>query len=338
MQSSLIDLTSLPNKAPDFDLMELFEAGVHFGHQVDKWNPKMAPYIFTEKGKVHIFNLEKTVEQLKVAYNVAYQLGATGKTLVVVGTKKQARDLVETICAENNVLYIASRWLGGILTNWEQVKRSLRRMLDIEEGLKTGKFDKYTKYERLQMEKEMGRLERFFVGIRELKGMPDALFIIDLRKEKNAIKESTSVGLFTIGLVDTNADPTSVDVVIPGNDDGVKSIELILKTVVAGYKAGMTAEGKVAAPAGSPEKTVEKPAAPVAEKPVAKVVEKAVEAKVTKPAEKPKAEKAVPVAVAKKPTAKVATKPAVKVAEKTPAKTAAKPAVKPAKKAAGKAK
>lgn len=238
MNSALFDLNALPDKAPDYDLTELFEAGCHFGHQVEKWNPKMKKYIFTQKGGVHIFDLEKTAAQLKLAYNAAYALGKNGKTLVVVGTKRQARETVAKTCSENGVPYIASRWLGGLMTNWDQVKKSLSRMTEIENGLQSGKFDRYTKYERLQLEKEQGRLERFFNGIRDLKQLPDALFIIDVRKEKNVINEANSMGVFTIGLVDSNSDPTKVDLPIPANDDGQKSLELIINTLVAGYTAG----------------------------------------------------------------------------------------------------
>lgn len=238
MNPSLLDLSALPEKAPEYDLTELFEAGCHFGHQVEKWNPKMKKFIFTQKGGVHIFDLEKTAAQLKLAYNAAFTLGKTGKTLIVVGTKRQARDTVTSYCTENNMMYIASRWLGGLMTNWEQVKKSLARMTEIENGLKSGKFDRYTKYERLQLEKEQGRLERFFNGIRDLKAIPDALFIIDIKKEKNVINEANSVGVFTIGLVDSNSDPTKVDLPIPANDDGQKSLELIIKAVVDGYVAG----------------------------------------------------------------------------------------------------
>lgn len=238
MNPALFDLSALPDKAPEYDLTELFEAGCHFGHQVEKWNPKMKKFIFTQKGGVHIFDLEQTAAQLKTAYNAAYALGKNGKNLIVVGTKRQARDTVTTTCTENGVMYIASRWLGGLMTNWDQVKKSLTRMTEIENGLKNGKFDHYTKYERLQLEKEQGRLERFFNGIRELKQMPDALFIIDVRKEKNVINEANSMGVFTIGLVDSNSDPTKVDLAIPANDDGQKSLELIIKAVVDGYVAG----------------------------------------------------------------------------------------------------
>lgn len=238
MNPSLLNLSALPDKAPTFEIADLFEAGCHFGHQVDRWNPKMKRFIFGEKGKVHIFDLEKTATQLTLAYNAAFELGKQGKTMIVVGTKRQCREMVAETAKANGVMYISSRWLGGLLTNWEQVKKSLRRMLDIEDGLKTGKYDKYTKYERVQLEKEQGRLERFFDGIREMKSIPDALFIVDTKREKNAIKEANTNHVFTIGLVDSNANPNEVDIAIPANDDGQKSVELIVKAVIGGYVAG----------------------------------------------------------------------------------------------------
>ncbi len=137
MNTTLLDLNSLPNKAPTFDLVELFEAGCHFGHQVDKWNPKMKRFIYGEKGKVHIFDLEKTASQLTLAYNAAYELGRLGKTLIVVATKRPFREMIVNECETNGVMCISSRWLGGLLTNWEQVKKSLKRMLEIERGLET---------------------------------------------------------------------------------------------------------------------------------------------------------------------------------------------------------
>lgn len=234
----MLDITNLPQKSPDYDLAELLEAGMHFGHQSAKWHPKMKDYIYMEKDGVHIFDLAQTAAALKQAYNAAYALGKSGKSLVIVGTKRQAKESVEEIAAEAKVPYINSRWLGGLLTNWEQVNKSLKKMLKIEQGLKEGAYDNYTKYERLQLEKEGGKLERFFDGIRSLKGKPDALFIIDPNREKNAVKEAENTGVFTIGLVDSNCDPDSVQLVIPSNDDGRRAIEYALKVVVAGYNAG----------------------------------------------------------------------------------------------------
>lgn len=237
----MTDTTNIQDHAPEFELQALLEAGCHFGHQASKWHPKMKPYIYMEKDGVHIFDLEQTAAQLKAAYNVAYDLGKSGKTLVIVGTKKQARESILDISQTHKVPYIVSRWLGGLLTNWDQVQKSLKRMIQIEEGLKTDKFKNYTKYERLQLEKEMSRLKRFFEGIRELKNKPDALFVIDLNKEKNAVTEAAATGVFTMGVVDSNANPDAVDLVIPSNDDGKAAVHYVISQVVAGYSAGKSA-------------------------------------------------------------------------------------------------
>ncbi|MBP9820451.1 30S ribosomal protein S2 [Candidatus Woesebacteria bacterium] len=229
-------------QAPEFDLRELLEAGCHFGHQKSKWNPHMAEWIYMEKDGVHIFDLEKTASQLQIAYTYAYELGKAGKSLVVVGTKKQAREVVREAAKASGVMYITSRWLGGLLTNWDQVKRSLERMLELEKGLKTGAYDGFTKYERTQLEKEEARLARFFEGIRDLKQKPDYLFIIDPKREKIALKEAVSEHVPVIAMVDSNTDPTDVTVPIPANDDALKSIEYIVTAVTKGYAAGKQAK------------------------------------------------------------------------------------------------
>lgn len=234
----MLDTSKLPNKAPEYDLRELLEAGCHFGHQVAKWHPHMKKYIYMEKDGVHIFDLAQTAAQLQEAYNAAYELGKTGKTMIIVGTKRQAREIIEEQAGAQKIPYITSRWLGGMLTNWDQVKKSLKRMLFIEDGLKTDKFKGYTKYERNQLEKELTRLKRFFEGIRDLNSMPDALFIVDVNKEDNAVKEAENMDVFTMGIVDSNSNPDSVNVVIPANDDGRKSLEYIITAVTQGYAAG----------------------------------------------------------------------------------------------------
>ncbi len=238
----MIDLTNLPSQAPEFDLSELLEAGAHFGHQSQKWHPAMKEYIYMEKDGVHIFDLAKTASQLTVAYNYAYSLGQTGKALVFVGTKRQAREIIKLAAEDAGCLYITSRWLGGLLTNWEQVYKSLKRMLQIEEGLQSGAFNGYTKFERVQLEKEQNRLERFFSGIKTLKQRPDALFIVDPGREKNAVKESMTMGVPLMGMVDSNTDPRPLDIAIPANDDALSSIKLVVEAVAAGYKAGKAAK------------------------------------------------------------------------------------------------
>ncbi len=240
----MIDFVSLPQKAPEYDLRELLEAGAHFGHQAKRWHPKMAKWIFSEKDGVHIFDLAKTAAQLQVAYNYAFDLGQKGKTLIIVGTKKQAREVIKEEAAAAQLMTITSRWLGGLLTNWEQVSKSLRRMLDIERGLKEGKFDKYTKRERVLLDKERQRLERFFGGIRELKGKPDALFIVDPGREKVAVFEAERTGLPMMAIVDSNTNPEAIDIPIPANDDAVRSITYIIKAVIAGYLAGKSVATK----------------------------------------------------------------------------------------------
>ncbi|MBP7768728.1 30S ribosomal protein S2 [Candidatus Woesebacteria bacterium] len=234
----MVDTAQLENKAPEFSLEELLEAGSHFGHQVAKWHPRMKQYIYMEKDGVHIFDLEKTAAGLTTAYNIAFDLGKNGKTLVFVGTKRQAREVIETACAPAHIPFITSRWLGGLLTNWDQIRRSLKRMLTIEEGLKTDKFKGYTKFERNQLEKELIRLKRFFEGIRGLTQKPDALFLVDINREKIAVREASNVGTTTMALVDSNSNPDLVDVVIPANDDGKRSIEYVVNAIVAGYTAG----------------------------------------------------------------------------------------------------
>lgn len=234
----MVDVSSLPDKAPQFDLLALLEAGAHFGHQKAKWCPRMAPYIYMEKDGVHIFDLEKTAAQLRIAYNFAYNLGKQGKSLVMVGTKRQAQDVVREVGSAHDIMYVASRWLGGLLTNWDQVRLSIKRMNELEKGLKSDAYKGYTKYEKVQLEKEMNRLNRFFGGIKQLQGKPDCLFVIDSRREKNAVKEANSIGVPVIALIDSNSDPDLVDIPIPANDDAVKSIQLIVEAVVAGYTAG----------------------------------------------------------------------------------------------------
>lgn len=234
----MIDLTQLPDKAPEYDLRDLLEAGCHFGHQTKKWHPQMAPYIYMEKDGVHIFDLAKTAAQLRLAYNYAYHLGTQGKTLVIVGTKRQARELVKQAAQESGALYLISRWLGGLLTNWEQVSKSLAKMVKLEAGLKAGDYDNYTKYERLKLEKEVGKLQRFFDGVRGLKTVPDALFVIDPVREVNAIREAAMVGVPVIALADSNADPRELTIAIPANDDAMGSIKFIVDEIAKGYKAG----------------------------------------------------------------------------------------------------
>jgi small subunit ribosomal protein S2 len=235
------NMSDLPQVAPEYDLAALLEAGAHFGHQTRRWHPAMKEYIYMSKDDVHIFDLAKTAAQLQVAYNYAYNLGKTNKTLLMVGTKRQARDVIKAAAEDSGAMYITSRWLGGLLTNWEQVYKSLKRMIEIENGLANDAYKGYTKFERVQLEKEQGRLMRFFSGIKNLKTRPDAIFIVDPGKEDNVVKEAITMAVPVVALVDSNTDPRPVDIVIPANDDAVSSIEFIVKAVAEGYKAGRAA-------------------------------------------------------------------------------------------------
>ena len=240
----MIDLTKVPDKSPDFDLGDLFEAGMHFGHPKRKWHPKMKPWIYMEKNGVHIFDLEKTASQLKLAYNLVYDLARQGKKVVMVGTKRQTKAVIEAEVATSGLLYITSRWLGGFLTNWNQVENSLKRMLKIESNLETGAYKGRTKYEIVQIEKELSRLKRFFDGLRGLKSIPDCLIIIDPTRENNAIKEARMLNVPVIALIDSNSNPDLVDLPVPGNDDAVKSIEIFVKTMALAYDEGRNSEKK----------------------------------------------------------------------------------------------
>lgn len=235
---SKIDTSKLPDKAPDYDLKNLLDVGAHFGHQKNKWNPAMEDYIYTQKDGVHIFDLAKTAEQLKKAYNYAYKLGKKNKTIIFVGTKRQAREAVRDVAEDSGAMYITSRWLGGFLTNWTQVSKSLRRMLKIEADLKEDAYEGYTKYEVSQIKKELTRLRRFFEGVRDLKQKPDALFIVDPEREDIAVKEAVIMDVPVIALIDSNGNPDKVDLPIPANDDAVKSVEFFVKQIGEAYSKG----------------------------------------------------------------------------------------------------
>lgn len=222
----------------EVDLKALLEAGVHFGHQAQRWNPKMRQYIYAEKDGVHIFDLIKTAAKLEEAMAFARKLGRDGKTLVFVGTKRQAQDIVREKAEAAGAMYIVNRWLGGLLTNWEQVGKSVRRMNHIRNGLEKGEFAHYTKFERNEMQKEADRLTRFFGGVADLKTLPDALFLVDVTEEKVAIKEAKLTDVPVIALVDSNGNPEAANYVIPGNDDAVSSITLLVEMIANAYAEG----------------------------------------------------------------------------------------------------
>ena len=320
-----LDFSKLPKNAPEYDLMTLLEAGCHFGHQKAKRHPRMDEYIYAEKDGVHIFDLAITARQLELAYNFVYDQASKGKTMVMVGTKRQAKELIEKAATDCGSNFITSRWLGGFLTNWNQVKRSLKKMLDIEAGLKSGKFDGYTKFEKVQLDKEKNKLARFFVGLRDLKKSPDFLFVVDIKREKNAISEAKNMGIPIVAIVDTNSDPEGIDIVIPANDDALRSLSFLITEIATAYSEGKKAAGKVApkAATAAPVATNQVSAKPVAQTTPTVAATPEVKEAAKSAASKAKTTKAVKAPV-KKTTAKVVSKKKSAKTEEKATKKAAK--------------
>ena len=226
---------------PEFNLQEMLELGCHFGHKASKWHPKMTEYIYAEKDGVHLFDLPKVSELLAEACKYVYNLARDGKTMILVGTKKQARDVIKEAAMDASCFYINARWMGGMLTNWPQVSKSIKRMEEIREGLMTDKYKGYTKYERVQLEKEQAKLERFFGGLKGLKSKPDCIFVVDPKKEHIVVEEANNVNVPVIALIDSDSDPRPVQFVLPGNDDALKSIKFFVDQISAAFKAGKAA-------------------------------------------------------------------------------------------------
>lgn len=213
-------------------MKELLEAGVHFGHQTKKWNPKMKEYIFGERNGIYIIDLKKTLAMFKNACGFATELAAHGRTLLFVGTKRQAKDIVAEEASRAAGFYVNQRWLGGLLTNFSTVQRSIERLKELEEMKRDGRWEEvFTKKEQTRMEKEKRKLEKNLSGIRELTARPDALFVIDSKKESIAISEARRLGIPVVAVVDTNCDPEEVDYPIPGNDDAIRAIKLFASKV-----------------------------------------------------------------------------------------------------------
>jgi small subunit ribosomal protein S2 len=208
-------------------MKQLLEAGVHFGHQTRRWNPKMARYIFTERNGIYIIDLQKTVKKVEEAYRFVRDIAADGGKVLFVGTKKQAQDSVRDEAIRCGMYFINQRWLGGTLTNFETIKKRIVRLKQLEKMKEDGTFEVLPKKEVILLNKEMDRLEKFLGGIKDMKGVPDALFVIDPRKERIAIAEAKKLNIPIIAIVDTNCDPDEIDVVIPGNDDAIRAVKLL---------------------------------------------------------------------------------------------------------------
>src|SRR3989344_1137253 len=226
-------------------LEELLEAGVHFGHQSRRWNPKIAPYLYKEQNKIHIFDLIKTHQKLSQACEFLYNLASEGKSVIFVGTKKQASQIVKVEAQKSGAFYLTERWIGGFLTNFDHVRNKMTRLKKIEQGLAPGgQFESYTKKERLELERESQKLEREVGGVFAMEKVPDCLFVVDIKRESTAISEARKVGMIIVGMVDSNCDPNLVDYPIPANDDASGSVEIITKAVGSAVEAGYKKNGE----------------------------------------------------------------------------------------------
>ncbi|NLY70408.1 MAG: 30S ribosomal protein S2 [Clostridiales bacterium] len=208
-------------------MKQLLEAGVHFGHQTRRWNPKMAPYIFTERNGIYIIDLQKTVRKFEEAYNFIREVAAEGKPILFVGTKKQAQAAIAEEAKRCGMFYVNERWLGGMLTNYKTISQRIDRLNEIRNMETDGTFDALTKKEVLKLKAEADRLEKYLGGIKDMDGLPGAVFVVDPKKEKIAVKEARILGIPIVGIVDTNCDPDDVDYIIPANDDAIRAIKLI---------------------------------------------------------------------------------------------------------------
>ena len=209
-------------------MKQLLEAGVHFGHQTRRWNPKMAPYIYTERNGIHIIDLQKSVGMVDAAFNAISEVANAGGTILFVGTKKQAQDAVKSEAERCGMFYINERWLGGMLTNFKTIQSRIDRLKTIERMSTDGTFDVLPKKEVIELRKEWSKLEKNLGGIKEMKKIPDAIFVVDPKKEKICIQEAHTLGITLIGIADTNCDPEELDYVIPGNDDAIRAVKLIV--------------------------------------------------------------------------------------------------------------
>ncbi len=234
-------------------MKQLLEAGVHFGHQTRRWNPKMAPYIFTERNGIYIIDLQKTVRKLEEAYMFVRELSAEGKEVLFVGTKKQAQDSIREEAVRAGAHFVNARWLGGMLTNFRTIRGRIARLSQLKAMEEDGTFDLLPKKEVVKLNHEIEKLEKFLGGIKEMKKLPGALFIVDPRKEKIAVSEAKKLGIPVVAIVDTNCNPDEVDYVIPGNDDAIRAVKLIASCMADAIIEGRQGEQTVAEEAPAEE-------------------------------------------------------------------------------------
>ena len=240
-------------------MKQLLEAGVHFGHQTRRWNPKMAQYIFTERNGIYIIDLQKTVKKLEEAYYFVRDLAAEGESILFVGTKKQAQEAIKDEASRVGMYYVNARWLGGMLTNFKTMRQRVARLNQLHKMQEDGTFDMLPKKEVAGHQLEIEKLERYLGGVKDMTKLPGALFIVDPRKERNAIMEAKKLGIPIVAIVDTNCDPDEIDYVIPGNDDAIRAIKLISQTMANAVTEGRQGEevtlDETAAPAEETENT-----------------------------------------------------------------------------------
>ena len=220
-------------------MRELLDSGVHFGHQTRRWNPKMKRYIFTERNGIYIIDIQQSLALIDAAYEFIKDAVAKGGHVLFVGTKRSASKTIKDEASALGLPYVNKRWLGGTLTNWKTIRGSIRRLQDIEEMISSGRIEKLIKKEAVEMQKEYTKLEASVGGIKDMKGLPDAIFVIDVKYEKIAVLEAKKMGIPVIALVDTNSDPDGIDMVIPGNDDAIRSIRLITKIIADSCARGL---------------------------------------------------------------------------------------------------
>ena len=223
-------------------MKQLLEAGVHFGHQTRRWNPKMATYNFTERNGIYIIDLQKTVKKLEEAYFFVRDMAASGESILFVGTKKQAQDAIKEEAERCGQFYVNARWLGGMLTNFKTMRTRIARLNQLQKMQADGTFDLLPKKEVIKLQLEIAKLEKYLGGVKEMKKLPGALFVVDSRKEKNAIAEARKLNIPIVAIVDTNCDPDEIDYVIPGNDDAIRAIKLISQTMANAVLEGKQGE------------------------------------------------------------------------------------------------
>jgi small subunit ribosomal protein S2 len=228
----------------EITLKELLEAGCHFGHQVTRWNPKMKPYIFTAREGIHVFDLAKTKEGLEAACVFVKDLVSQGGKIIFLGTKRQVKKVIVEVAKEKGMPYVNQRWLGGTITNWGEIRKRIERMQELKEKREKGEYNKFTKKERILIDREISKLEKFFGGLAGLEELPEALFVIDIKREIAAVREANKKGIKVVALVDTNCDPDLADYVIPGNDDASGSVELVVRKIGEAIKLPSKSKSK----------------------------------------------------------------------------------------------